>query len=97
MHVVYITNKCMVDNLLPFVAAHQFINAVCILPYSVATSRKKQFSYSNHVLVISSFMPIVYMTNKCIVEKFLPFVKVGSSCCMRSEIEESSRLAAVWN
>ena len=41
MHVVYITNKCMVDNLLPFVAAHQFINAVCILPYSVATSRKK--------------------------------------------------------
>ena len=87
----------MVDNLLPFVAAHQFINAVCILPYSVATSRKKHFSYSNHVLVISSFMPIVYMTNKCIVEKFLPFVKVGSSCCMRSEIEESSRLAAVWN
>ena len=32
----------MVDNLLPFVAAHQFINAVCILPYSVATSRKKK-------------------------------------------------------
>ena len=65
MHVVYITtNNCVVDNHLLFVAAHQFINTVCILPYSVAISCKKHFSYSNGVLVISSCMPIACVRDK---------------------------------